>query len=634
MFNYSGFKSFIPGLFALLGGAMLLGAWTLAVRLPRINKDIIYYLNLSFWIPALVIVLLYCARSHFNRRAKIRCALVLLLFVVSLLPVNANTFQNPSAQTLSVAGTFMLLLGLSGWKRIHPWLAGFARIISRQREISSRLFICFFFSLFLGAAVAISWYCFNFLPVYTDSMAQYVHAKFVASGNLYGIPGHPMPDFFPVWLMVHAKLWYSQYPPMHQTLLGILYYFDMPWLLSPLAGALTLVLIYAIARRAYNETTARLATLLTLLCQFMLVLSSEFMNHVTTLFFGTLLIFSYLRMLDALPTGHKRTIHLWAMAAGLSAGAAFLTRPLTAVGLTLPFALHAGYSLIKNRRNYLKPCLLMAAGGLFGVALQLWYNKHTTGEWLTHAYTRYHANSVGIAMGFHKDGTMLKTLAKIHGDWVLLNVMLFEWSLPCCLFMMLACMLPIKNRTTRLLVGVVVSHTLVNMLNQFYSTVFGPRYMTEASSAIIILSAVGIMRLPLLLKLSGQPLPKGRALHGMIATVMLAIFASGIIYRVPNNLRIYSRYMDSNMPLYHSLLEQAQKPALVFLGRGDKNDPAGKFRQMTWTYPPTEDSPVIFAYDRGDERNRKLIEYYPHRQVYVESNGKLTPAGTMTEKKP
>lgn len=634
MLRFALVKTLFPGLVTLLGTALLLSAWTQAVKLPWPKQGLLYIINLSFWIPATVILLIWHLRHPFSGYAKRRFALVLLLFVISVLPLHTNKFQNLSAQTLSVAGTFMLIIGLSRWRLIHHWLAKLARVAARQREIPPQLFISIFFLLFLGITLLISWHCFSFLPTYTDSMAQYVHAKFVASGHLFGIPRLALPEFFPVWLMVHEDKWYSQYPPMHQTLLGIMYYLGMPWLHSPLEGALTLVLVYAIARRAYGEATARLAALLTILCQFVLFMSAEFMNHTTTLFFGTLMIFCYQRLLDALRSENRRTILLWSLAAGLSAGAAFLTRPLTAVALTAPLALHALYHLVKNRRSWWKPCLVMLAAGLFCVALQLYYNKQTTGQWLMHAYTRYHVNSVGKAMGFYKEGTVIKTLRKVHGDWTLLNVMFYEWSLPSSLFMMLACLLPLGNTMTRLLVGVVASQTLSNTINQFHSTVFGPRYMFEASSAIIILTALGIMRLPVLLRTSGLQVPAGATLRGIIIVMMLAVFASGIIYRVPNNIRIYSRYMDSHVPFYYDMLRQSQHPALIFLGRGNKNDPVTKFRWMAWTNPPDEAAPVIFAYDRGDEKNRKLMNYYSNRHAYVEIKGKLEPVPKPADKKP
>jgi hypothetical protein len=417
---------------------------------------------------------------------------------------------------------------------------------------------------------------------------------------------------------------------MHQTLLGIGHFFGAPWLVNPLEGALTLVLTYFIARRAYGESIGRLAAFLVWASPFILLMSCEFMNHASSLLFTTLMIFAYGRWLDAMKDKAARSkARCWALGVGLSAGYTFLTRPLTAVGVGLPFAVHAVWRLWHNRKEYLVPLLFMAAGLLACVLFQMWYNLQTTGDPLLYAYSRYHRNSTAQAMGIHGSISISYIFSKMHGEWFWLNINLFEWALPCAFFAMLVCLMPVKNLMTKLLIGVVASQTLLNMLNQFSSNIFGPRYLYETSTAMIILTAVGIRRFPVMLRALRLPALPREAMQGMIALIVIVACSSGLVYNVPVKIKDYTHFLDSRPDFYNSMLQQSTPPAIIFLGRHYKNQPVrdtmGKFRSMSWTNPPTPDSPVIFAWDKGDEKNKELLNYFPNRKAYIELSNKLQP---------
>src|SRR5262249_12075667 len=160
-------------------------------------------------------------------------------------------------------------------------------------------YVYLFYLGFLALTVTLSWYCFSFIPSYDDSIAQYVQGKFFAEGKFYET--HPLQQFFPVYLMVNTpEKWLSVWQPLHAFMLAVGHIVVTPWLITPAEGALTLVVIYLLARRCAGETNARLSVMLTLCCPFIFFMSSEFMNHATALLFGTLFLLGYMEMLASI----------------------------------------------------------------------------------------------------------------------------------------------------------------------------------------------------------------------------------------------------------------------------------------------------------------------------------------------
>jgi hypothetical protein len=209
---------------------------------------------------------------------------------------------------------------------------------------------------------------------------------------------------------------------------------------------------------------------------------------------------------------------------------------------------------------------------------------------------------------------------------------LFEWSLPSVFFAFLACVGPVKNSTTRLLLAMIVSQTATDMFNQFNNYTFGPRYLYNVSSQLVILTAVGICQLPALFQHLAQlsprfEMPSLRAAQGMAALIVLLVCATGI-YRMPMRIREYNHLTDYHPMFYYDMLAQSKVPALVFLGRPEKDNPhpEPKFRWIAWLNPQSDHAPLIFAADRGPNRNAELVRRYPGRKVYFENNNKLVPA--------
>ena len=346
----------------------------------------------------------------------------------------------------------------------------------------------------------------------------------------------------------------------------------------------------------------------------------------------------YVATLQALDSNKKAPARLWAFATGLSLGLVFLIRPLTALGISLPFAFYSLLLLWHTPRTCFPAFLAAVAGGMLCLIFQGWYDLNTTGNIFLLPYTKYHSSGIP---GFNNGYTVWTGFLKGQDEWASLNLVLFEWFVPCTLFVMIACLLPLKNRYSRLLLTTILLYSLVNVTNRYSTFMFGPRYIYEISPALIILTAVGTGRLALLLESWRLPLPHKNAVQGMIAFMLILIFAAGWIYRVPAEIKKYSNHFYYNNPeFYASLHAQAKNPALVFIERfpkseaPNKRDPYTRYLWVAFSNPPSDNARVIFASDLGEDKNRKLIEYYAKRNPYLERNGRLYPIDKKTFESP
>ena len=551
----------------------------------------------------------------FDIKTAVRYLLVAAAFMLaSPQYFNYATF---TTQSLPLIVIVLCLAVLIRWRYLHPYFSQFYNVLRRSDSIPSSLFVGALFSVFVICAVSLSWYCFAFIPISCDGVAQYIHAKFMAAGHLYGNL-HPLDMFFgSCWKIAIDGKWFTQYQPLSIFLLAIGHIVGMPWLMNPLEGALTLVAIYALTRRICDEATARLAAMLTLGCHWVMFSSTEYLNHSGALLFTTLFLLCYVETLETLKRNKKPQAYWWALGAGLCLGGVFLTRPFTSVEIAIPPFLYSLYLLWHSPRSYFAVFATMAVATLACLIFQGWYDLQTMGHIFSIPYGRTDSNNIGFGDGYN----VWQGLVKAQDEWVGINITLFEWSVPSTIFVMFACLLPFNNPYLRLLLSVIISIFLLNMLNRLENVQFGPRYIYETTSSLIILTAVGISRITPVLASWRVTLPEKNALQGMIALIMIILFAGFFAYRLPEDVEGYHGAIKSS-ELYYSFLKQINTPALVFIEPMDN-------MAIDHTNPPRDDAPVIFAHDLGDE-NHKLIEYYPERNPYLERNGRLYPIDKTT----
>ncbi len=378
-----------------------------------------------------------------------------------------------------------------------------------------------------------------------------------------------------------------------------------PWFINPLLGSATIVLLYFLGREFYGEAIGRLAALLSLFSPFILFMSSEFMNHVTTLFLFTVFLLFYARTVRLKST-------LSAILAGACLGWIVNIRPLTAAALALPFALHASCLLWRQFKHYRKPFLALSLAASVFVALLLAFNYLTNGSPLIFGYQMLHGD--GHLPGFGHAGwgeahTLGRGIRNTLNNFVGLNKYLFEWPIPSLIFVFILFASGKTNRWDRLLFFSFLCLAGGYLFYWFQDWCFGPRFLYEAAGIMILLTARGIHNLPHLTRMVLKRAVSVRRLYGLTTAVLVFCTLYALASNVPALYKVYSsNYWGVNPPLLREVEHQKVGKAIIFTRH--------IFGCLLMANSPFLDNEVLYVVDSGD-RNKEMMALYPGYRYFI-----------------
>jgi hypothetical protein len=274
-------------------------------------------------------------------------------------------------------------------------------------------------AVFLAAVVLIYRYT-GHAPNWPDSVSYVFQSKVFASARI-AAPAPPnvaaFDFFYPPLTVVNDGRWASIFPFGHPLLLAPGELLGVSWLMPPLAGAASVVLLFAIARRWYGTGTALVASLLLATSPFFLMQSSNYMSHVSALL--------YLLAALACIVLPRARIAGFGMLAGIAFGLLFNTRPLTAAVLAPAFALLLLPALrdAGERPAALRRIAGFAAGGVVMLLAYAAYNYGTTGDPFSNNYFSSNQVRLGfggahsVSAGIQNDQTQLAYLLLVLNGW-------------------------------------------------------------------------------------------------------------------------------------------------------------------------------------------------------------------------
>jgi hypothetical protein len=469
---YQGHTLFI----VLIGSAVLLAVW-LSLRIP------------------------WSVFADFSRKPFLT-SIVIVLFVVTFIPLFWLRFGGSAWFIISLIGisyficTVALLVfaawfsqlrwtnqgGLNFfdsikmyWVRAHPWLP----------------------AALLGiAAVYFSNLCFARIPHIEDSIAQLLQARIFAGGEITSAPFTPR-EFFYFGFMVDVPRWFSQYPPGHPLALlpGVLA--DVPYLVNPLLGFLSVVLFYYLLRSLsgsdgdlQKDSIARWGSWLMALSPYVVFMSSEYMNHTTALA-SSLLGWLALKKGDGGRTA-------WLFSAGLAFGYCFATRPLEGAIFAAVGGIHLLGVLGWRIRAHGNKIILYALGFALAFSLYPLQNWFTTGSPLTTGYeltwggTGFGLGAVNWGPAHTLGYGLVNTMMSIAG----LNVYLWELPVPALLMVFIG--FALKHHFARWDRAFFTAMVLVPggyFFYYFHDYCFGPRYYYVITPMLIYFSIQGFIAL-------------------------------------------------------------------------------------------------------------------------------------------
>lgn len=466
-----------------------------------------------------------------------------------------------------------------------------------------------------AASAWVAWNVFEAIPHVEDEIAHLWQAEVMADGRLY-LESPPAPHSFLVAFVVdYEGRRFGKYPPGWPAALSIGVRAGAAWLVNPILAGLSAWLIYRLGAKVFTRGIGLLAEALAVTSPMFLMLSGSLMGHNLSLFLASAFWLAWLDLFARRGGRMRVPAALLVVVAGLSLGLLALTRPLTAVGVILPCAVHALWRTVNagaGAPGRLAGIALLAGG--VAALLPLWQAALTRNPWLN-PYTLwwpYDRLGFGPGVGHTETGHSLR-LALINTRHSLRAGLhdLFGWPYLSWLFLPFGLVAGRRRTASWLLLATFPSLVLVYMAYWIGSWLFGPRYYFEALPGLAIVSAAGVAWLA-----GWRPAGKGRAepmRRGLVLLVLALLMAGNLVFYLPlrvGGMRgLYGVSRQKMEPLRAAHLDHA----LVVVHPVRDWWDYGALLTLT---PPFADNDLLLICSWGPEEDRRAASFFPDRRVY------------------
>jgi hypothetical protein len=467
-------------------------------------------------------------------------------------------------------------------------------------------FIVLFALISFSLAAAIAWGAFEVMPHLEDEHATLFQARVFARG-LVTAPLPPEPGAFKIEFVINADGHrFSKYPPGYSLLLAAGVLVHQPWIINALAAVLGLLGTFMVARDLFGEKAGLWAMFLGLFSPTFILLSGSLLSHSTCLAAVIWFVWAVL----SIHRGQVRHLSIMAAAAGGLIGLAFIIRPWTAVALGLPFLfLIIRDFVLRPRASFRLYWPLVFAFILVALLLPL-YNYFATGSPFANLYTLWWPSDTlgfGPRIGAH-GYNWVNVLANVFTDWPAFIVTMIGWptilGFSFAWIGILAGLFWPSWRSYHLWL-VVPPIFLVCAYMAYWASgegLYGARYYAEALPFFWILIARGLSKLPS---------RSGLSWITPLLVVLLTIWGS-ITVTWPRSQQAHGLYGISRRG-YSQIASAQIHNALVFVSSSQWTD----YASFSWLNEPVlAESDIIYAINRGNETNRRLIAAFPGRKVY------------------
>ncbi len=276
-------------------------------------------------------------------------------------------------------------------------------------------------------ATTMAWAVQGAMPQIEDEHANLFQAKVFASGRITvdESPVQPLAFYIPFIIHDNGHV-FGKYTPGYPLLLALGALIDQPWLINALAAALSVWGVYLLGRDLYNHRTGLLAAALGAISPMAFMLSGTLLAHTSTL---TALVFGMWGFVRA-RRSTERQPRRFAVLAGVAIGWALISRPWTAVAISLPLALIALNDLFNHPRRFFRLYAVMFVAFLLVASIWPLYNWLTTGSPTTNTYTLWWPyDRVGFGPGYGRlsGHTWQRGIQNFRADFSDLGVTLLSW---------------------------------------------------------------------------------------------------------------------------------------------------------------------------------------------------------------
>jgi hypothetical protein len=429
-----------------------------------------------------------------------------------------------------------------------------------------------------------------------DEYAYLFQARTFASGRLWNEPP-PLERFFTLnWILEKDGKWVSQYPPGWPGLLMLGSLLGFPeWLVNPILGSLSIVVLIRLAQGLEGMTVALVAALILATTPFFIFNAASYFTHVSVslaalgfAYFGVRFYASG-KVIDALLMGG-------------ALGVIGVTRYYSSI---LFFGSWLLFFLCTRRPKRLLMVLWLCCGAAPFLSMLLLYNHAITGHALQNTMQWGHPELHSFPIGGFMNISFVRNATKqiIENSKELIRFSSFI----IVILYGIALMVKASKRDLQFydcfFIAFVLGYTLVPFSagNQY-----GPRYYCDAFPFLILTVVSGAHHI---ISSTKAHLAKHVTVQALIITVILSLCSLPFI-----GLYTY-KVIDERRDVFRLIETQGIRNAVVVLSNG-----TGVLSHMSRDDLVRNGiyigGAVIFAHDLGQE-NCKLQALFPERQFWV-----------------
>lgn len=350
----------------------------------------------------------------------------------------------------------------------------------------------FIVAAFLAAATLSSWRISQGVAI-ADEDAYRFQARIFASGHLMAPPPPgtgiaPRDAARPVhWAheICWRGGWYSKYPWGWPAILAFPQKAGLGFLATPILGALLLLIAGAIARRAFGPAATLPAVAAAALSPYVLAYSVGAMSHALA---AVLVAAATLACLEAIATRRLS----WLIAMNVCLIATLHVRPFTGLVAAAVLGLSVPIATRRHRPFLIRALAIGAAAALIAAFTLGLYNLIYTGDPLRSPY----AFAAGTALPREVNLPLAEILRNLRVTWrhAAQNTWIasFPFIFPLAVYGFLAHR---RTAAARILAALFCATIAATLLVNESSSIVGERFWFESFFAIVILGALGFIRL-------------------------------------------------------------------------------------------------------------------------------------------
>lgn len=486
------------------------------------------------------------------------------------------------------------------------------------------------------AAALLGYGVLQHFPNSGDEWCYLLQAEIFSQGRL-SVPSPPQREFFEVGWMINNGRFYTQHPPGWPLVLAPGVLVGAPWLVNPLLGGLTLLVLCLLGKHMYGDIrVGGMAALLTLMSPFFLFNSASYWAHPSSLLALSLSLLGFVRGLPPLacrPLG--RDVHGASPAPSAAARSAVRAAPAPAATLAKPWRYTVLGGLCGSLSLLIRPLDQLALLGACGLFCLLPSVRRRHGFTAGVVFVGSHLVGVLLLLVYHTLQHGHPLVSGYHMAYGASGASNIQWNFPTwhyiddygvALLLWTAPGLPLvaggyglsrlyrRRQSTGqppwdgLLSLVCLCGIVVYALVAYPSLVgYGPRYYYSLVGVMALLAARGSFHLAKDLTLWLSQRSQQR-----LAVMLTCLFlvALGVMYTA--HLTHETAQLKARMAFQRLVERRDIHHAVVFI-RGSSGD----FEANDLTRNRLDfQGDVVFALDRGGQ-NSLLMEHYPGRRYFL-----------------